>query len=267
MADLDDGVEHLDTDSVTEPSSVTTDTEDADENDAVQAEQHVPSEEESLSVDSDELENDDLDSDPEPESSLVNQVAEQPETPEDQAPSFDLDSMLASVDGDDRVSDIEQLESQQSASDSEDIDFDAALETIEDQAPESIDENGQHAEPSEDGPLNIDESELAEYTEQDALADLDDDVEVVDADSMTESSSVTADTEDADENDAVQAEQNVPSELSVDSDELENDDLDSDPEPESSLENQVAEQETLEQQPDTQQEQASSLGCGCGGRK
>ncbi|EKO3558319.1 AAA family ATPase, partial [Vibrio metschnikovii] len=265
LADLDDDIEHLDTDSVTEPSSVTADTEDADENDAVQAEQHVPSEEESLSVDSDELENDDLDSEPEPEpepepeSSLVNQVAEQPETPEDQAPSFDLDSMLANVDGDDRVSDIEPLESQQSASDSEDIDFDAALETIEDQAPESIDENGQHAEPSEDGPLNIDESELAEYTEQDALADLDDDVEVVDADSMTESSSVTADTEDADENDAVQAEQNVPSELSVDSDELENDDLDSDPEPESSLENQIAEQETLEQQPDTQQEQASSL--------
>ncbi|EKO3895771.1 AAA family ATPase, partial [Vibrio metschnikovii] len=263
LADLDDDIEHLDTDSVTEPSSVTADTEDADENDAVQAEQHVPSEEESLSVDSDELENDDLDSDPEPESSLVNQVAEQPETPEDQAPSFDLDSMLASVDGDDRVSDIEQLESQQSASDNEDIAFDAALETIEDQAPESIDENGQHAEPSEDGPLNIDESELAEYTEQDALADLDDDLEVVDADSMTDPSTVDTDSQGADEsNEAVQVEPTTPSEeelLSLDEEESESDDLDSEPEPESSLENQLAKPETLEQQPDTQQEQASSL--------
>ncbi|EKO3565712.1 AAA family ATPase [Vibrio metschnikovii] len=267
LADLDDDIEQLDTDSVTEPSSVTTDTEDADENDAVQPEQHVPSEEESLSVDSDELENDD--SDPEPESSLVNQVAdqdtleEQPETQVDQAPSFDLDSMLESVDDDDRLSDIEQLEPQQSDSDSEDIAFDAALETIEDQDPESIDENGQHAEPSEDGPLNIDESQLAEYTEQDALADLDDDVEEVDADSVTEPLTVATDSQGADEsNEAVQVEPPTPSEeelLSLNEDESESDDLDSEPEPESSLVNQVAEQETLEQQPDTQQEQASSL--------
>ncbi|MES1010496.1 hypothetical protein ABUK92_18735, partial [Vibrio cholerae] len=101
---------------------------------------------------------------------------------------------------------------------------------IEDEDPESIDENVQHAEPSEDGPLSIDESELAEYTEQDALADLDDDVEVVDADSVTEPSTVDTDLQGADEgNEAVQVEPPTPSEeelLSLDEDEPESDDLD-----------------------------------------
>ncbi|MDG4870766.1 hypothetical protein P8631_22455, partial [Guyparkeria sp. 1SP6A2] len=80
-------------------------------------------------------------------------------------------------------------------------------------------------------PLNIDESQLAEYTEQDALADLDDDVEEVDADSVTEPSTVATDTDSqgADEsNEAVQVEPPTPSEeelLSLNEDESESDDL------------------------------------------